>query len=297
MFFWWGLGNVKLSPEAEEFVPGRLSQPIQRRDRPWSDHDRNWGRQDVPYRNEQRQYYENAAIPPHGTSRHDLRGARGRGRGGRGGNHSFDISTHCPRFARLKNNNDHSRQHRGSNCPPAHNFPDGEYHQKHIVGTDMRENLPETKEALLQKSKKGNGDARKPLTKEKATNETDSYLTTDVLAEHVEVENNPRAHKEWRGTGRLANPRKIGPAIHPSSQGNWRERAPQHSDKVSKDRREDKPRRSKDEPNWRCGTGREKRAHIHEKGNGKAGGAEKRTGPIKRVEPPKSKETQTSKTK
>ncbi|XP_062850075.1 transcriptional repressor NF-X1 isoform X2 [Trichomycterus rosablanca] len=307
-------GSVKLSPEAEEFVPGRLSQPLPRRGRPWSNHNRNWEGRDRPhprssqsssalYANEQQQYYDNTAIPLHGTSstRHDIRGGRGRGRGGRGGNHNSDLPTQGPRFARPKSNNDHLRQDRGTNCPPVHNFLDAENLQNPTGEAHMRETQPDTREALPKKSRRGKGDARKPLTREKATNQAnpaaaDAYPATDVLVEHVEPENNPRNNKEWRGSGRLANHRKKGPAIHPSIQGNWRERAPQHMDKEDDDLKEDKARGSKEDPNWRSGTGRdqEKRARIHEQGPRRAGGAERRTGPIKRVELPKSKETQTS---
>lgn len=59
--------------------------------------------------------------------------------------------------------------------------------------------------------------------------------------------------------------------------------------------RDDEARGSKEEPNWRGAGGKDqwRRPQIQDQGQRRGGRPDRRTGPVKRVEPPKSKETQT----
>lgn len=146
------------------------------------------------------------------------------------------------------------------------------------------------KETLAKISRRGR-DTKKPLARHQEVNQ--DHHAADVAP--TELEHEHRKNKGGRGGGWQGHPRKKGSALHASSEGNWRERAPPHMHEEEEKPRKDKVRRSKEEPNWRVGSGQEqwRRPQLQEEEQRKSGRPERRTGPVKRFEPPKNKETQT----
>lgn len=113
--------------------------------------------------------------------------------------------------------------------------------------------------------------------------------------EHPELEPNQRNHKGWRGGDRRMQPssRRMGPVPNPGIQGNWRERDPvQVREKEGKDAEVEGDKENESYRN-RAGA-KDKQALQQNPGQRRV--PERRTGPVKRIEPPKSKETQTGNT-
>lgn len=183
-----------------------------------------------------------------------------------------------------------------SNTSPVCRATDRENQQKKPRGAHVSEFHEEPRENWPRMSR-NQRDARKLLDRHKEANQDHRTADVDntINVAPTELEHEHRKNRGWRGGGRQGNPRKKGPALHISSEGNWRERDPVHMDEEDEKPREDKARGGKEEPNWRGTSGQDnwRRPQPQEQGQRRGGRPEKRTGPVKRVEPPKSKETQT----
>lgn len=311
--------DLFLGAENPDYAPGRASQSASRRGHPLPGHSRKWGDHDRVYT---RSGYSNLAGRPEepnavydraaahtshnsSSSRSETRAVRGRGRGARGGRGGRGNSEHWsqgPRWSRTESDHGTSVQDNGSNVgrqsntSPPYGSTDGENQQKTHGEAYMGEFQREPRETWPRMSRRGR-DARKPLTRHKDANQDNRAADVDYTASlsPTELEHEHRNNRGWRGGGRQGYPRKKGPALNASSQGNWREREPPHVDKEEEKPREDKARGSKEEPNWRGASGKDqwRRPQIQEQGQRRGGRPERRTGPVKRVEPPKNKETHT----
>ncbi|KAM9501093.1 transcriptional repressor NF-X1 isoform 1-T1 [Clarias gariepinus] len=291
--------------EQPNYVPGRTGQAASGRGHPRSGHNRKRGGHRGGHLEEQNELYDyEAKHASHNSSsaRFETRGGRGRGRGGRGGRGNSERWSQGQRWSRNESDNGSSVQDNRSDLGqqfsglPA--YSNRENQQKYPEEACMREFQHEPKDSWPRMSRRGR-DTRKPLPRLGA-NQDDHAADVDHTASVVatELEHEHRNNRGWRGGGRQGHSWKKGPAVHASDQGNWRERPPPptHTDKAEEEKvREDKPRGSKEEPNWRGASTKEhgRRPQNQEQGQRKGGRPEKRTGPVKRVELPKSKETQT----
>ncbi|KAF5899023.1 transcriptional repressor NF-X1-like, partial [Clarias magur] len=299
--------------EQPNYVPGRIGQSASRRGHPRSGHNRKRGghirtghSELASNPEEQNELYDSEAkhISHNSSSaRFETRGGRGRGRrGGRGGRGNSDHWSQGPRWSRNESDNGSLVQDNRSDVGqqfsglPAYRGIEGENQQKYPEEAYMGEFQHEPKESLPRMSRRGR-DTRKSLPRHGA-NQDDHVADVDRAASVVatELQHEHRNNRGWRGGGRQGHSWKKGSTVHASNQGNWRERPPPQTDKVEEEKvREDQPRVSKEEPNWRSASGNEhgRRSQIQDQGQRKGGRPEKRTGPVKRVELPKSKETQT----
>uniref|UniRef100_A0A4W4DUR6 Transcriptional repressor NF-X1 n=1 Tax=Electrophorus electricus TaxID=8005 RepID=A0A4W4DUR6_ELEEL len=188
--------------------------------------------------------------------------------------------------------------------PPAYRSADGDNQQRPPKGAGGGDFQPDPRDTWPKRTTKGRGEreARGPLARDEETNREADGAGSVTGAERPEPEYDQRWQKGWRGGGRQHNPRRKGPACRPGSQGNWREREPAHlggDGEQEEEQRQEEGRGGAPEPSWRGGReGRDqgKRARMQEQARDApagAGRAERRTGLVKRVQPPKSKETQT----
>lgn len=293
-------------------IRGRASQSASRRTHPRPGHNRKRGGHDGArvrsghsnlagsLENEyyENKFYDNAATHTlHNSlsSTCETRGRRGRGRGGRG---NSERGSQGSRWSRTERDNGPLVQDNGSsvvqqsNTSPASRFTDGESQQKTPGEAYTGEFQYEPRETWPGMSRRGR-DERRPLIRHKEANQDHHAADVDYTASELEHEH--RNNRGWRG-GRQGYPRKKGPALHASIQGNWRGREPAHMDKEEEKPREDKARGSKEEPTWRGANGKDqwRRPQNQQQGQRRGGGRpERRTGPVKRVEPPKNRETQT----
>lgn len=301
-----------LGTENPDFVSGRAGQLASRRGHPRPGHSRKRGGRDRGHSNlashpeEQEESCDYAATyTSHSNSsaaRFETRGGRGRGKRERGSRGNSERWSQGPRWSRTESDHGLSVQDNGSNVGqqsnnvPAHRSTDPQNEQKPPgeacpgdVHHELRETWPRT-------SRRGR-DARKPFIRPKEANQVNHAADVDYTAgiAPTEPEHEHRINRGWRGGGRQGYPRKKGPTLHASSQGNWRERDPPHTDKEEEKPREDKTRECKEEPNWRAASGKDqwRRPQGQEQGQRRGGHPERRTGPVKRVKPPKNKETQT----
>ncbi|KAK1796942.1 hypothetical protein P4O66_008255, partial [Electrophorus voltai] len=305
----------ELSAESvPESVLGKPSQQHFKRNRPRSDHNRSCRGPDRPHLRHAKEAYEShdtAARQSHDNStRNGIR--RGRGGRGRGGDSSRNSErlTHRPRWSRPKSDNVYSGpnhmtdwgQRRSS--PPAYRSADGDNQQRPPKGAGGGDFQPDPRDTWPKRTTKARGEreARGPLARDEETNLEADGVGSVTGAERPEPEYDQRWQKGWRGGGRQHNPRRKGPACRPGSQGNWREREPAHlggDGEQEEEQRQEEGRGGAPEPSWRGGReGRDqgKRARMQEQARDApagAGRAERRTGLVKRVQPPKSKETQT----
>ncbi|XP_072544158.1 transcriptional repressor NF-X1 [Salminus brasiliensis] len=319
--------NTSSAASAHEFAAGKPNQPHSRRGRPRPDRNRRWGGHDRPhprsgYSNPAGHASENshelrdaAAAPADNPStRHDVRGGRGRG-GGRGGDSSRNNArwTQGPRWLRAGIDDGHSGRDHGQNWGQRPNVPsnyrpsDVENQQRPPGGTFMVEGQADTRDTWPKRSRRGRGErAPGPFPRNTETNrencaEAGGSVANDASIEHLDIGQEKRNQKGWReggasgggrGGGRQPNPTKKGPVLHSSDNSNWRERETTHLGGQEGRRREEENRGGKNEASRRGGSGRDqgKRPRMQEQVQRRA---EKRTGPIKCMEVPKSKETQT----
>lgn len=246
-------------------------------------------------------HYTAAAHTSHNSSstRSETRGGRGRGKGGRGGSSHSEHWSQGPRWSRTESDHGLSVQDNNvdqqSNTSPAYRSSNGKNQQKNPGEAYIGEFQHEPRETWPRMPRRGR-DARKPLPRHKEANQDNHAADVDHTASiaPTKLEHEHRNNRGWRG-GRQSYPWKKAPALHASSQGNWRERDPPHMDKKEEKTGEDKVRGSKEEPNWRGASGKDqwRRPQVQEQGQRRGGRPERRTGPVKRVEPPKNKDTQT----
>ncbi|KAL7876243.1 hypothetical protein AOLI_G00112060 [Acnodon oligacanthus] len=306
-----------------ESAAGRPSQPASRRGRPRPDRSHRWGGHDRPhprsghsnpvsYAKEPQESHDSTAVPYDNLStRHDIRG--GRGRGGRIGgdnNHNNERWKQGPRWSRAGNDDSHSGWDHRSNqgqqpsTPPAYRPTNMEGQQRPPRGTYMLESQENQRDIWPKRSRRGRGErVREPLSKDKETNQESCAAAADSIAnqtsvEHLEQEHEQRNQNRWRGGGgggggRPPYPRKKGPAVRPSDHSNWREKETPHKGEEEEKQREEESRGGKVEAFRRGGSGRDQGKKPRMQDQRRAGGAERRTGPLKQMEVPKSKETQT----
>ncbi|XP_060730078.1 transcriptional repressor NF-X1 [Tachysurus vachellii] len=303
--------------ETPDYAPGRASQSSSRRGHPRPGHNRKRGGHDraharsghsnlAGHPEDQNEFYDNATThTSHNSSstRCETRGGRGRGRGGRGGRGNNERWSQGPRWSRSERDHGLTMQDIGynvgqqSNTSPACRATDGENQPKKLGEAYVSEFQHKPRETWPRMSR-SHRDARKPLARHKEASQdhpdhTDVDYSMNVAP--TELENEHRKNRGWRGGGQQGHPRKKGPALHAGSEGNWRERGSPHMDEEDEKRRQDKARGSKQEPNWRGASGQDqwRRPQLQEQGQRTGGRPERRTGPVKHVEPLKNKETQT----
>lgn len=325
--------SASSAASAPGFAAGKPNQPPSRRGRPRPDRSRKWGGPDrlhprSGYTNQaghakENTYesHESAAVPPdNSTTRHQIRG--GRGRGGRGGDSSRnnDHWTRGPRWLKAGTDDCPSGRDHGQNwgqipnVPPLYRSTEVEHQQRPPGGTYMEEGQGDPRDTWPKRSRRGRGErVRGPLPRNTETNrenfaEAEDFVANEASIENLEPGQEKRNQKGWReggagagpgggargggGGGRLPNPRKKGPSFHPSDHSNWRERETTHIEGQEEEQKDEENRGGKNEANRRSGNGRDqgKRPRVQEQVQKRT---ERRTGPIKRVEVPKSKETQT----
>ncbi|XP_052457453.1 transcriptional repressor NF-X1-like isoform X36 [Carassius gibelio] len=322
----------KLNPESAEFVPqAKPNQPPFRRNYRQQHHGQDWRAQHVRPHHHFRQSsasqdeFENPAnntlAPAQLPIREDLRG-RGRGgrqRGGRGdGRRSND---HCPPYERCKKpGSDHDCSGRGRgacgrerpNSPTSYRSTDEEKKERTTVEAHVRKSYNDSRRKQPNRAQAERW-IKGPLPRdqeENRENQTDAGDTRPA-AVHEHPEPEQRNHKGWRGGERCMHPnsRRKGQAPNHGIEGNWREREPAQNIREERRGAEDEGGRQEEfnrnrrgargevrrheESNMNRGAVRGKRPLLQNAGLGRGGGPERRTGPVKRIEPPKSKETQT----
>lgn len=305
-----------LGTEYPDHVPERASQSATRSGHPRPVQNRKRGGHHRPHAKsghsnlaghpeEQNDFYDNTAV----HASHNLapgfetRGGRGRGRGGGGGRGGRGNSERWSQGTKWSRNESDQGLPVQENCAnvgqqyktsPAYRSTNGENQNPRVANTGELHHEP--RETWPRMSRRGR-DPRKPLTKPKEANQVNHAVDPDYTASisPTELVHEHRNNRGYRGGGRQSYPRKKGPALHASSQGNWRDREPPSMDVDDEKLRDDKARGSKEEPNWRGagGTDQWRRHRIQEQGQSRGGRPDMRTRPVKRVELPKSKETQT----
>ncbi|XP_066537752.1 transcriptional repressor NF-X1 [Hoplias malabaricus] len=324
--------TVNLSSASGASAPAstgeRHNQPQSSRGRPWLDRNRRLGIHDRPHPSSRQANAEGHAKEPHehndntalpddiSSTRHGIRGWRGRG--GRGGDNSRnnDRWNQGPRWPRAGVDNGHSGWDHGPvrsqrpNTPPVYRARNTENQPGQPGGTSTADHHAVPRDTWPKKTRRGRVERlRGPLPRDKETNQENvaaarEHGTNQASVEHLELEQEQRNQVGWRrgggggggGGGRQQNPRKKGPSFHPSDHSNWRERETPHMGGEEGEQKEENSRGGKEEAFRRGGSGRDqgKRPRMQEQGQRRGGGgAERRTGPVKRVEVPKSKETQT----
>lgn len=252
---------------------------------------------------ESHESHNNSAVPHDGSStRHEIRGRGGRGGRGGGDGRNSNRWTKGPRWSRDGSDNGQSGWDHGpnrgqrSNTPPLHRPVDTENKHRPPGAAYTVEPQVDPRDTWPKRSERGRGErARGPLLRDKDLNQEQfgEAAANQASIEHLELEHEQRNQKGWRagGGGWQPTPRKQGPpAFHPSDIRNWRERETFHVEGEKGELRE-----GKEEVVQKGGSGRNKwkRPRLHEQEQRKLVGAERRTGPVKRMEVPKSKETQT----
>ncbi|XP_076840931.1 LOW QUALITY PROTEIN: transcriptional repressor NF-X1 [Brachyhypopomus gauderio] len=298
--------TVELSTESvPESVPGKPSQPHARRNRPRSDLNRSWGGPERPrwktgQAKEQYEFHnDKTAVQSHGNS--STRQERGRGRGrGVDNSRNNDRWTQRPRWSRPKGDDGGSGLSHGPDwgqqpsSPPTYRSTNEEEQQRPQRGAGVGAFQPDPQDAW---SRKGRGAARGPMPRGEEMNQDRAAA---AATRRPEPDHNQRQEKGWRGGGKQ-NPRRKGPALHPGSQGNWRDRGPpplggEEEEGAGWQRREE-GRGEEEEPRGRReGMDQGRRSRMQEQTRevaGRAEGAERRKGRVKPTQPPKSKETQT----
>ncbi|TSL34566.1 MAM and LDL-receptor class A domain-containing protein 1 [Bagarius yarrelli] len=307
------------STENHNYVPERSSQSASRRSHPRPAHNQNLGgyeraqtrsgHSDLSSHPEERnEFYDNVTTrTSHNSSsfRCETKEGRGRGRRGRGGRGSNEHWSQGSRFSlsRIENNHGVAVQNIGPNTSqpcdslPTYRSADEKNLQKRPREAFTEEFQPEPRETLPRTSRKGK-DARKPLARPKEANQNHDAVGVDYANSEAatKLEHEQRKSRGWSGGGgRQGYPRKKGSALHTGSEANWRERKPPHMGEEKDKLKDDKAKESNQEPNWRGASGKDqwKKPQLQEQGQKRGGRPERRTGPVKRVELPKSKETQT----
>lgn len=298
--------SVELRPEALEFVPERLNHQASRRVHPRSDHNQKHGDYERTHPNsrdfnpDRNETSGSATFPSRGAynTRPEIR--RDRGRGGTGRTRHGEHWSQSSQWSKSradhgppKQGEESNRAHQ-SNSSPTYRSMDGngQHRDNSMVDShrDVRDSWP-------KRSKRGRGDARKPSARENhAVQENQEGADAiSALPTHPTEFEHDQSFKAGRGRGRPAYPRKTGTSINSNIEKNWRERAPPEKNSVEENQSKDESEGRK-ESNWRGGVKKyeEKRSRMHEQGQRRAGGPERKTGPEKRSVLPKSKETQTA---
>uniref|UniRef100_A0A8C1Z754 Transcriptional repressor NF-X1 n=1 Tax=Cyprinus carpio TaxID=7962 RepID=A0A8C1Z754_CYPCA len=309
------LDTSKLNPESAEFVPqAKPDQPYSRRSYRQQHHTQDWRAQHVRPHHHLRQSdatkhgqdeSDNPEIytlpPPELPIRGDVRG-RGRGgrqRGGRGdGRRINDHRASNERWTKPGSDNDCSgRGHERPNSPthPPNRSTDEEKKERTTVEADVRVSYQASRRKQPNKAR-AERMIKEPQPKDQEENREnqDDAGDTKPAAVHEHPEPEQRNHKGWRGGDRRMQPSSWRKGLAPNYgiEGNWREREPAQI-RVEERRGAEVEGGSSEELIRNRGCARGKRPLLQNPGSRRGGGPERRTGPVKHMELPKSKETQT----
>ncbi|XP_051970866.1 transcriptional repressor NF-X1-like isoform X2 [Xyrauchen texanus] len=302
----------KLNPESAEFVPqAKPNHPPFRRHYTQLNNSQDWrahhAKPHQQFRHGENVFVnsENNALPPPELSiRGGVRGGRGgRQRGGRGDARRYlDQRPKCERWTKPSSKPDCPGREHGAghgqrpHTPTSSRSIDEERQEKLPVEADTRKSYQGSRQ---KKPNKGRDERsiKEPLPSNREESQAPGEVKKPVGArEHPELKPDLSNNKGWRVGDRhlQTNFHKKGPVPNHGIQGNWRER--EHTQNREEERRgvegefgiEDKSNRS-----GRSGNGNEKKKLLQNPGLRRDGGPGRRTGPVKRMEPPKSKETQT----
>ncbi|XP_051572453.1 transcriptional repressor NF-X1-like isoform X2 [Myxocyprinus asiaticus] len=290
----------KLNPESAEFVPQakpnqshprRSYRPLDnsqdRRAHHAGKHQRfrqsNHG--DNAFKNPE----NNALIPPELAIRGGARGGRGgRQRGGQGnGRLNNDQRPQSERWTKPGSDTDYPGRDRGTgfgrrlHIPTSNRSTDEERQERLLVETDTRKSYQGSRQ-------------KKPNKERREENQAAGEDKRPVgPRDNPEQEPDWRNHKGWRGGDRRIQPniRGKGPVPTHGIQGNWREREPTQNKEETRSVEGELGR--EDKSNWSGRGGKGKRPLLQNPGLRRDGGLGRRTGPVKCMEPPKSKESQT----
>ncbi|XP_050970763.1 transcriptional repressor NF-X1 [Labeo rohita] len=307
----------KLNPESAEFVPqAKPNQAHTKRNYRQQHHSQDWRAHHVrPHhhvrqsgvtkndQNESENPANNTLPPPERPIREDFRG-RGRGgrRGGRGdGRHSNDHRPLNKRWTKPGSDSDCSGKDNGAfgrerpNSPTSNRSTDEEKKERTTVEADVRKSYQDNRRKQPNKAR-AERSINEPLLRNQQENRENQADAGDAkpAAVHEQPESEQRSHKGWRGGDRRVQPnsRRKGPPPSLGIEGNWREREPAQNRAEERRVAEGEGGRH-EESNMNRGGARGKRPLMQNPGLRRGGGPERRTGPVKRTEAPKSKETQT----
>lgn len=312
------LDTSKLNPESAEFIPqAKAKQPHSRRSYRQLDHSQDWRAQHVRPHHHFRQFsatdrsqneFENPAsntLPtPDLAMRGGLRG-RGRGRqiGGRvDGGRNNDHQPQSERWTKRGSDSDWSGRGRGAGGPKRPNTPSSnrstDEEKKERTTAEAADVSKSYQDSRRKKPNKVRAERsiKEPLPRDREENQENQADGGDLkpAAVHEHPEPEQRNHKGWRGGDRRiqSSSQRKGPMPNHGIEGNWREREPIQI--RGEERRGAEDDREKHEESNRNREGaRGKRALLQNPVPRRGGGHERRTGPVKCMEPPKSKETQT----
>ncbi|XP_057198696.1 transcriptional repressor NF-X1 [Triplophysa rosa] len=303
----------KLNPESAEFVPqAKLIQPHFRRNYRQLDPNRHHARPQNRFRqssgNKQDQDEfetpENNISPPsEQATGGSTRGGRGKGvrqRGGRTDARHTDYRSRRERWTKPESDSDSSRMnHRAAGSEQElhditfNRSTDEERHDRPPVEASVRGSYRGNRQKKTFKDRDDRSIKELLPREENLDSQVAGRDRKHALArEHPELEPDQRNHKGWRGGDRRMQPSswRKGPVPNPGIQGNWRERDPvQVREKEWKDAEVEGGKENESNRN-RAGA---KDKQALQQNPGQRRGPERRTGPVKRIELPKSKETQT----
>ncbi|XP_067294233.1 transcriptional repressor NF-X1 isoform X1 [Pseudorasbora parva] len=305
----------KLNPESAEFVPqAKPKQPYSRRSYRQQDHSQDWRAHHVRPHHHFRQFsatdhgqneFENPANNTLPTPDFAIReGLRGRGRGGRqrGGRvdcrRSNDRHPQSERWTKPGSDSDCSGRDSGAGGPKQPNMPtfnrstEGEK-ERISVEEDVSKSYRDSRRKKPNKAR-AERLIKEPLPRNKEENQENQASGEEpkpVADVHPKPEQ--RNHKGWRGGDRRIQPSSQGKGLIPNHgiEGNWREREVQIREEGRRGADDDSGRREEFNRNREGARG--KRPLLQNPGPKRGGGPERRTGLVKCMEPPKSKETQT----
>ncbi|XP_051517466.1 transcriptional repressor NF-X1 isoform X1 [Myxocyprinus asiaticus] len=303
----------KLNPESAEFVPQvKPNHPPFRRRNTQLDNCQDWRAHHAKPHQRFRQSNhgenvfvnsENNALPPPELSiRGGVRGGRGgRQRGGRGDARRYtEQRPQCERWTKPSSDTDCPGRERGAghgqlpHTPSSSRSIDGERQERLPVEADTRKSYQGSRQ---KKPNKGRDERsiKEPLPSNREENQASGEVKKPVGArEHPELKPDQSNNKGWRvGDRRLqTNFHKKGSVPNHGIQGNWREREPTQNREEER-RGVEGELGIEDKSNWSGRGGKGKKTLLQNPGLRRDGGRGRRTGPVKRMEPPKSKETQT----
>uniref|UniRef100_A0A672S3A6 Transcriptional repressor NF-X1 n=1 Tax=Sinocyclocheilus grahami TaxID=75366 RepID=A0A672S3A6_SINGR len=301
----------KLNPESAEFVPqAKPNQPYSRRSYRQQHHTQDWRAQHVrPHH-----HFRQSDATKHGQDESDnpasytlpppelpIRG-RGRQRGGRGdGRRINDNRAQNERWTKPGSDNDCSGRDHGAcgrerpNSPTSNRSTDEEKKERTTVEADVRVSYQASRRKQPNKARVERS-MKEPQPKDQEENRENQADAGDTkpAAVHEHPEPEQRNHKGWRGGDRRMQPSSWRKGLAPNHgiEGNWREREPAQIREEER-RGAEGEGGSREEFNRNRGGARGKRPLLQNPGPRRGGGPERRTGPVKCMEPPKSKETQT----
>lgn len=309
--WFWLLDASKLNPESAEFVPQAKtnSQRSYRQLDPSRHHARPPDRFRQSSGNKHGQ--DEFEAPENNISPSSEQPIRGSGRGGRGkgvrqrderndARHT-EYRSQRERWTKPESDSDSSRMNRradGNQQEPYNSTfnrsTDEEGQERPPVKANMRGSYRGSRQKTTFKDRDHRSINEPPPREENLENQVAGRDRRPAGArEHPKLEPDQRNHKGWRGGDRRMQPSswRKGPVPNPGIQGNWRER--EHVQVREKEWGGAESEGGKEDESNRNRAGTKGKQALQQNSGQRC--PERRTGPVKRIEPPKSKETQTGK--